>query len=149
MFFEKSSKTLTLVFLIRYAHSAPPGFPQSGNGLWYTQPGVSWYKDFLPIGNGYLGGTGVNLEPILYLKQSDFLVMSPSHDTWRHHLRDNTTEHRIAVVGWPLCRYREFASHLRSSDIFVFRPTLIIPHCYNLISFPILLIFIHSTFFLP
>ncbi|KAJ7584657.1 glycoside hydrolase family 95 protein [Mycena floridula] len=42
--------------------SAPPGFPASGNGLWFTSPGQIWSKDFLPIGNGYLaamtpGGT--------------------------------------------------------------------------------------------
>ncbi|PPR00630.1 hypothetical protein CVT24_005476 [Panaeolus cyanescens] len=41
---------------------APQGFPSSGNGLWYTQPGKIWSRDYLPIGNGYLaamipGGT--------------------------------------------------------------------------------------------
>lgn len=36
--------------------SAPPGFPSSGNGLWYTTPGSIWTQEFLPIGNGYLGG---------------------------------------------------------------------------------------------
>jgi Glycosyl hydrolase family 65, N-terminal domain len=51
-----SVKVLTLVCFSRYAQSAPSGFPQSGNGLWYTQPGVSWSKSYLPIGNGYLGG---------------------------------------------------------------------------------------------
>ncbi|KAA1468613.1 glycoside hydrolase family 95 protein [Dentipellis sp. KUC8613] len=36
------------------AHAAPSGFPSTGNGLWYTQPGVDWTSEFLPIGNGYL-----------------------------------------------------------------------------------------------
>ncbi|TFY76710.1 hypothetical protein EWM64_g7300, partial [Hericium alpestre] len=44
------------------AQSAPPGFPSSGNGLWYRQPGKDWNTELLPIGNGYLaamipGGT--------------------------------------------------------------------------------------------
>lgn len=48
--------------IIERAVSAPPGFPASGNGLWFTEPGVVWATDFLPIGNGYLaamtpGGT--------------------------------------------------------------------------------------------
>ncbi|PPQ70422.1 hypothetical protein CVT24_013172 [Panaeolus cyanescens] len=33
---------------------APQGFPISGNGLWYTQPGKVWSRELLPIGNGYL-----------------------------------------------------------------------------------------------
>ncbi|KAG6376718.1 glycoside hydrolase family 95 protein [Boletus reticuloceps] len=42
--------------------SAPPGFPSSGNGLWYTSPGTVWEHEYLPVGNGYLaamlpGGT--------------------------------------------------------------------------------------------
>ncbi|KAI0030348.1 glycoside hydrolase family 95 protein [Vararia minispora EC-137] len=43
------------------AVGAPSGFPQSGNGLWYTSPGTQWLE-YLPIGNGFLaamlpGGT--------------------------------------------------------------------------------------------
>ena len=33
----------------------PAGFPKSGNGLWYKFPGKVWSRDFLPIGNGFLG----------------------------------------------------------------------------------------------
>ena len=36
--------------------SAPPGFPSSGNGLWYTTPGQIWAQELLPVGNGYLAG---------------------------------------------------------------------------------------------
>ena len=36
--------------------SAPPGFPSSGNGLWYTSPGAIWAQELLPVGNGYLAG---------------------------------------------------------------------------------------------
>ncbi|KAJ7489437.1 glycoside hydrolase family 95 protein [Mycena latifolia] len=34
--------------------AAPPGFPASGNGLWYTTPSAIWSRDYLPVGNGYL-----------------------------------------------------------------------------------------------
>ncbi|KAL6297766.1 Six-hairpin glycosidase-like protein [Sparassis latifolia] len=39
--------------------SAPPGFPASGNGLWYTAPGQSdsWSTQWLPVGNGYIAAT--------------------------------------------------------------------------------------------
>ncbi|KAJ6567710.1 glycoside hydrolase family 95 protein [Mycena vulgaris] len=36
------------------AVAAPPGFPASGNGLWYSAPGAIWSRDYLPVGNGYL-----------------------------------------------------------------------------------------------
>ncbi|CAE6531252.1 unnamed protein product [Rhizoctonia solani] len=34
--------------------ASPPGFPISGNGLWYSEPAVNWSTQYLPIGNGYL-----------------------------------------------------------------------------------------------
>ncbi|EIN05501.1 hypothetical protein PUNSTDRAFT_74418 [Punctularia strigosozonata HHB-11173 SS5] len=36
------------------AGAAPAGFPSSGNGLWFTTPGVAWGREWLPVGNGYL-----------------------------------------------------------------------------------------------
>ncbi|KAH0828626.1 glycoside hydrolase family 95 protein [Lanmaoa asiatica] len=46
--------------------STPPGFPSSGNGLWYMTPGTIWAQELLPVGNGYLaamlpGGTSQEL----------------------------------------------------------------------------------------
>lgn len=38
------------------AKSFPSGFPKSGNGLRYSEPAVNWSTEYLPIGNGYLGG---------------------------------------------------------------------------------------------
>ncbi|GBE84301.1 glycoside hydrolase family 95 protein [Sparassis crispa] len=40
-------------------NGAPPGFPASGNGLWYTAPGQSdsWSTQWLPVGNGYIAAT--------------------------------------------------------------------------------------------
>lgn len=38
--------------------SAPPGFPASGNGLWYNKPAGVWSRGWLPVGNGYLAGRG-------------------------------------------------------------------------------------------
>ncbi|KAF8631453.1 hypothetical protein AX15_002391 [Amanita polypyramis BW_CC] len=46
---------LTLLHLVGPTSSAPPGFPSSGNGLWYTAPGSVWSREFLPVGNGHLG----------------------------------------------------------------------------------------------
>ncbi|KAF8154695.1 glycoside hydrolase family 95 protein [Crassisporium funariophilum] len=52
-----------LLFLLPHvALTAPQAFPTSGNGLWFSQRGSVWSKDYLPIGNGYLaamvpGGT--------------------------------------------------------------------------------------------
>ncbi|KAH8096812.1 glycoside hydrolase family 95 protein [Cristinia sonorae] len=42
--------------------ASPPGFPASGNGLWYRNPGKNWVTEWLPVGNGHLaamtpGGT--------------------------------------------------------------------------------------------
>ncbi|KAF9042891.1 glycoside hydrolase family 95 protein [Panaeolus papilionaceus] len=45
---------LALATLFGGALGAPPGFPTTGNGLWFTQPGKIWSRDYLPIGNGYL-----------------------------------------------------------------------------------------------
>lgn len=45
-----------LLLILRPATSVPQGFPESGNGLWYTHPGGAWSKEWLPIGNGYLAG---------------------------------------------------------------------------------------------
>jgi len=45
-----------ILVLLQPGVSAPNGFPASGNGLWYTQPGNVWSREWLPIGNGYLAG---------------------------------------------------------------------------------------------
>lgn len=44
------------------ANGPPPGFPSSGNGLWFNTIGTEWAYHYLPVGNGYLaammpGGT--------------------------------------------------------------------------------------------
>lgn len=44
--------------------SAPPGFPSSGNGLWFTKPAGVW-TEYLPVGNGYLAGMKLLFEYIL------------------------------------------------------------------------------------
>ncbi|KAH7920127.1 glycoside hydrolase family 95 protein [Leucogyrophana mollusca] len=62
MWLRRVVNALVVATLVSVTSSAPPGFPSSGNGLWYTAPGAVWYENFLPIGNGYLaamlpGGT--------------------------------------------------------------------------------------------
>ncbi|CCM03449.1 uncharacterized protein FIBRA_05582 [Fibroporia radiculosa] len=55
---------------------APPGFPASGNGLWYISPGQAdgWATEWLPIGNGYVAGG----------------LASPDLPFQRHHRSDRT-----------------------------------------------------------
>lgn len=58
--FMKLWKSVALLILISPETSkicAPSGFPASGNGLWYTKTGNVWSREWLPVGNGYLGGT--------------------------------------------------------------------------------------------
>lgn len=46
---------LSLMATSYAARAAPTGFPSSGNGLWYSAPATIWSRQYLPIGNGYLG----------------------------------------------------------------------------------------------
>ncbi|QRW13118.1 glycoside hydrolase family 95 protein [Ceratobasidium sp. AG-Ba] len=62
--------------------AVPPGFPTSGNGLWYDKPAVNWTTQFLPIGNGYLGAM-VNGNPTsdrLYLNIESLWSGGPFQD---------------------------------------------------------------------
>lgn len=54
--------TLVLLHLTGRASPYSLTFPSSGNGLWYTTPGNVWARDFLPVGNGRLGGGHVLLD---------------------------------------------------------------------------------------
>ncbi|KAF5354030.1 hypothetical protein D9756_007184 [Leucocoprinus leucothites] len=44
-----------LLSLLAISQCAPSGFPSSGNGIWNTKPGIIWAREWLPVGNGYLG----------------------------------------------------------------------------------------------
>ncbi|KAG5652319.1 hypothetical protein H0H81_005432 [Sphagnurus paluster] len=46
---------MALAQLVTLSVSAPPGFPASGNGLWFNKTAKVWSKEWLPVGNGYLG----------------------------------------------------------------------------------------------
>ncbi|KAJ7054060.1 glycoside hydrolase family 95 protein [Mycena amicta] len=55
-------RVLAAVVLGSPALAAPPNFPSTGNGLWYSDGAKFWTRTWLPIGNGYLaamtpGGT--------------------------------------------------------------------------------------------
>ncbi len=54
--------TLVLLHVVGRASPYSLTFPSSGNGLWYTTPGNVWARDFLPVGNGRLGGGHVLLD---------------------------------------------------------------------------------------
>lgn len=73
---------LSVLGLARLVFSSPPNFPQSGNGLWYSTPGVSWWTDYLPVGNGYLAGSpSFNLGHLRCSLNGPFLPARRSHDT--------------------------------------------------------------------
>ncbi|CAE6411034.1 unnamed protein product [Rhizoctonia solani] len=57
------SWTLGLLVSGTVVIAVPDGFPRTGNGLWYKEPGEIWATQYLPIGNGYLGAM-VNGNPI-------------------------------------------------------------------------------------
>ncbi|KAG6877340.1 hypothetical protein C0993_008477 [Termitomyces sp. T159_Od127] len=57
-----ATRLLAFAQLVTLSISAPPGFPLSGNGLWFNSSANVWAKEWLPVGNGYLaamvpGGT--------------------------------------------------------------------------------------------
>ncbi|KAG6828338.1 hypothetical protein H0H92_008352 [Tricholoma furcatifolium] len=52
-----ATRLLALAQLVTISISAPPGFPSSGNGLWYNATADIWSRQWLPVGNGYLAGT--------------------------------------------------------------------------------------------
>ena len=35
---------------------SPPNVPLNGNALWYQNEAINWVREYLPIGNRYLGG---------------------------------------------------------------------------------------------
>ena len=88
---------LGLLQLFLVAKCTPPGFPSSGNGLWYKEPGMIWSRDWLPVGNGYLAG-------VYYILYFSSICWSRvfSHDTWRYELRGHSAQHRIFVVRWTI-----------------------------------------------
>ncbi|CAE6480275.1 unnamed protein product [Rhizoctonia solani] len=57
------SWTLSILVSGTIVIAAPDGFPKTGNGLWYNEPGVKWTTQYLPIGNGYLGAM-INGDPV-------------------------------------------------------------------------------------
>ncbi|KAG5725450.1 putative alpha-fucosidase A [Termitomyces sp. T112] len=57
-----ATRLLAFAQLVTLSISVPPGFPSSGNGLWFNTSANVWAKEWLPVGNGYLaamvpGGT--------------------------------------------------------------------------------------------
>ncbi|KAJ2992597.1 hypothetical protein NUW54_g7897 [Trametes sanguinea] len=59
MLTRRAGEAVALASTISTVLAAPPAFPTSGNGLWYTAPGrfEAWATDWLPVGNGYLAAT--------------------------------------------------------------------------------------------
>ncbi|KAF4585052.1 hypothetical protein EYR40_001887 [Pleurotus pulmonarius] len=91
---------LTLGIVVHTAKSAPPGFPASGNGLWYDKPGSNWVTELLPIGNGYIaamvpGGTAqevtqLNIESLW----SGGPFADPAYNGGNHKLSEQAAVHQ-------------------------------------------------------
>ncbi|OSX62210.1 glycoside hydrolase family 95 protein [Postia placenta MAD-698-R-SB12] len=80
----RQALTVGLTSLISLVASAPPGFPTSGNGLWYTSPGASdaWSTEWLPIGNGYLAATmpGETIQETMHVNVESLWSGGPMQD---------------------------------------------------------------------
>jgi hypothetical protein len=110
---ERLLSALGIVTYVSLIPSAPPGFPNSGNGLWYTAPGTIWVKEFLPIGNGHLGGEQCLLIIIVITK---WYSNVHSDVTWWYYPRGHTNQHRVPMVGRSLPGSRACRT-LKYSDI--------------------------------
>lgn len=103
MFRVRRSTFLTAALFTLLVEAAPPAFPSSGNGLWYTAPGDvdAWSSEWLPIGNGYIAGEWLKgFGVVLGLELSH----PSSYAPWRHHSGNYAREHRIPVVWWSYAR---------------------------------------------
>lgn len=78
--------------LVGGALAALEGFPPSGKGLWYTTPGSIWTTQYLPVGNGYLGGAH-------FLNPREFCEFKRgcSDDAGRDGIRGYTAQYRVPL----------------------------------------------------
>ena len=74
---------------------SPPSVPSNGNALWYQNEAVNWVREYLPIGNGYLGGESFRSISI----PSSFTEMAPfgSHGIRWCDFRTIITQYRFFV----------------------------------------------------
>jgi len=74
---------------------SPPNVPSNGNALWYQNEAFNWVREYLPIGNGYLGGESFRSIPI----PSSFTEMAPfgSHGIRWCDFRSIITQYRFSM----------------------------------------------------
>ncbi|KAF9053868.1 glycoside hydrolase family 95 protein [Hymenopellis radicata] len=105
------SRFVALLVPLSVIRAAPPGFPESGNGLWYTTPGRVWSRDYLPVGNGHLAamtGGGADVE-ILQLNIESLWsggpFQDPSYNGGNHQLSEqNATTQLMASIHETLMK---------------------------------------------
>ncbi|TFK65990.1 glycoside hydrolase family 95 protein [Pluteus cervinus] len=103
---------LALAPFIHRTISAPSGFPNTGNGLWYDKPAVVWSRDWLPIGNGYLGAMipgGTSVETI-QLNVESLWSGGPFEDPGYNGGNKVASEGRITAQAMQRLRNSIFAS---------------------------------------
>jgi hypothetical protein len=85
----RASTLLDMLGMQGTQNQGPPSMPLSGNALWYKKEAFNWVREYLPIGNGYLGG--VYLRGIFkFLFRSDSFG---SDGVWRCDFRPIITQH--------------------------------------------------------
>ncbi|KAJ7905032.1 glycoside hydrolase family 95 protein [Mycena leptocephala] len=92
--------------LCRYRRR-PSGFPASGNGLWYSAKGVIWSRDYLPVGNGFLGAMtpGGTAQEITQLNIESLWAGGPFLDPV-HYNGGNKQPSQQAAMATTMQQYR-------------------------------------------
>ncbi|KAG8951193.1 hypothetical protein FRC04_006675 [Tulasnella sp. 424] len=98
-----------------------PENPYLGNALWYRKPAAnlaSWSKDWLPIGNGYLGAmvTGGTTDDMIQLNIESFWSGGPFVNS--SYTGGNPQAYKAVVLGDELSQIREaiFKSPIGETD---------------------------------
>ncbi|KAJ7103723.1 glycoside hydrolase family 95 protein [Mycena epipterygia] len=99
------------------AIAAPPGFPASGNGLWYSAPGVIWSRDYLPVGNGFLAAMtpGGAAQEITQLNIESLWAGGPFQDPTYNGGNKQPSEQ--AAMATAMQQYREGIFQSPTGDI--------------------------------
>ncbi|KAJ7182665.1 glycoside hydrolase family 95 protein [Mycena crocata] len=97
--------------------AAPPGFPASGNGLWYTAPGAIWSRDYLPVGNGYLAAMtpGGSVQEITQLNIESLWSGGPFQDPTYN--GGNKQPGERAAMATAMQQYRDAIFQSPTGDI--------------------------------
>ncbi|KAJ3576016.1 hypothetical protein NP233_g701 [Leucocoprinus birnbaumii] len=114
-----------LLSLATIGRCAPPGFPSSGNGLWYDKPGMVWAREWLPVGNGYLGAMspGGTIQETLQLNIESLWSGGPFADPNYNGGNKQPSERAAMAEAMKKIRRSVFESPIGETDSLL-RPSL-------------------------